>query len=352
MRLLPSGELDESFGNAGSTEIDMPSESGSVSLLFDMLVREEGTVVGAGGNPFASQSHGPIIVRLLGAGAGDSPGVLGVTRQGVLVVDEEAGDVVLDVRRTGGAAGHVSVAYQVAGHGQGRAATAGEDFVADAGRLEWDDRDMTPRVIRVRILNDDTPEEFEHVAVPLTDVQGGAGLGTRGAIIEIQANDAPSDGEPELAVASTAAAIGEAGGHVVLTVVRRGAAVGAVSVDYATSSGTATAGTDYVSTSGTLNWPDGDSADKTITVGIRNDTTDESDETFTVTLSNPSAGTALGSNASATVTIADDDAPSGGGQAGSGRRGGGGGLSWSTALWLGLLTLLRRWRGRANFSAA
>ena len=38
-RLLPSGELDASFGNAGSTEIDMPSEVGSVSLVFDMLVR-------------------------------------------------------------------------------------------------------------------------------------------------------------------------------------------------------------------------------------------------------------------------------------------------------------------------
>ena len=36
----------------------MPSEFGSVSLLFDMLVRDEGTVIGAGGNPFALRPTG------------------------------------------------------------------------------------------------------------------------------------------------------------------------------------------------------------------------------------------------------------------------------------------------------
>jgi hypothetical protein len=70
-QLLPTGELDESFGSSGSTEIKMPSEAGYAWLLFDILVREDGTIVGAGGAPHASPSKGPILVRLLGAGPGE-----------------------------------------------------------------------------------------------------------------------------------------------------------------------------------------------------------------------------------------------------------------------------------------
>ena len=74
-------------------------------------------------------------------------------------------------------------------------------------------------------------------------------------------------------------------------------------------SGTATANTDYVSTSGTLRWTDEDSAEQVITVEITNDRTDESQEAFTVALSNPSPGTTLGSNSTATIVIRDDDVP-------------------------------------------
>ncbi len=309
LRLLANGELDASFGDAGQSAIDMPSDVGSDSLLHDMSVRQDGAVLAAGGDEWSDK---PILVRLLGAGGGDGPGVLGVTLQGVVFIDEVAGDVVLEVRRTGGAAGHVSVAYQVTGNGQGRAATAGEDFVADAGRLEWDDGDMTPRVIRVRILNDDTPEDFEQVAVPLTDVRGGAGVGTSGAIVEILANDGPVPPPPPpplsstIALAWTSAKVGE-GGLVTISVVRSGSSAGALSVDYQTASGTAAAGTDFTSASDTLTWADGDATNKTFTINTLNDATDESNETFTVALSNPSTGAALGSNSTLTVTITDDD---------------------------------------------
>ena len=186
-QLLPSGELDESFGVAGSAEIIMPSEFSQVSLLFDMFVREDGSIVGTGGNPYAQPSQGPIVVRLLGAGADDGPGVLSVTLGPA--VDEQAGDVSVDVRRMGGNAGPVSVAYQVLAHDGESAATAGEDFVADAGRLEWEDGDATNRQIRVRVINDDVPENAERFKVLLTDAEGGVGLGRAGRIIEILEND-------------------------------------------------------------------------------------------------------------------------------------------------------------------
>ena len=83
--------------------------------------------------------------------------------------------------------------------------------------------------------------------------------------------------------------------NVTITVTRTGGSNGAVSVHYATSDGSATAGSDYTSTSGDLNWPDGDAAQKTFNVSVTGDTTFESDETINLTLSAPTGGATLGS---------------------------------------------------------
>ena len=69
------------------------------------------------------------------------------------------------------------------------------------------------------------------------------------------------------------------------TVSRTGGSDGAVSVNFATADGTtnpATAGSDYTANSGTVNFADGDTVAKTITVSIIGDTVDEANETFTV----------------------------------------------------------------------
>ena len=78
------------------------------------------------------------------------------------------------------------------------------------------------------------------------------------------------------------------------------AASDTVTVDYATSDGSAEAGNDYTATSGTLSFSAGETR-KTISVAITDDTDNEGDETFTVTLSN-AAGADLGTQA-ATGTI-------------------------------------------------
>ena len=78
------------------------------------------------------------------------------------------------------------------------------------------------------------------------------------------------------------------------------AASDTVTVDYATSDGSAEAGNDYTATSGTLSFSAGETR-KTISVAISDDTDNEGDETFTVTLSN-AAGADLGTQA-ATGTI-------------------------------------------------
>lgn len=84
----------------------------------------------------------------------------------------------------------------------------------------------------------------------------------------------------------------------------------AVTVTYDTIAGTATAEVDYDTTIGTLTFPAGspDGASLPIDVPIDPDTMDEPNETFTIALSNP-INARLGTPATHTVTIDDDDAP-------------------------------------------
>lgn len=114
-------------------------------------------------------------------------------------------------------------------------------------------------------------------------------------------------GNGAIALSASAYSISESGGSVVLTVSRTGALTGAVSVAYATANGTATAGSDYSATAGTLSWASGVGGNQLITVPIINDTIHESTETFTAALSAPTGGAVLGSPVTATVTINDDD---------------------------------------------
>ncbi len=101
--------------------------------------------------------------------------------------------------------------------------------------------------------------------------------------------------------------VNEGAGIATISVARTGGITGAVSVQYSTSDGSATAGQDYTATSGTLNWADGDSSVKTFTVAITDDPLNEANETVNVVLSKPGGGATLGNQSSAVVTIVDDD---------------------------------------------
>ena len=78
----------------------------------------------------------------------------------------------------------------------------------------------------------------------------------------------------------------------------------AVTVDYATADGTATAGEDYTATSGTLTFAAGET-EKTVSVPILDDALDEGSETFTLRLSN--AQGARIADGEAKGTIKNDD---------------------------------------------
>ena len=82
------------------------------------------------------------------------------------------------------------------------------------------------------------------------------------------------------------------------------AASGTVTVDYATADGTATAGTDYTATSGTLRFTVGETS-KTVSVTVLDDSHDEGEETLTLTLSNASGGRLTDGTATGTIENTD-----------------------------------------------
>ena len=84
------------------------------------------------------------------------------------------------------------------------------------------------------------------------------------------------------------------------------ASTSTVTVDYATSDGTATAGSDYTASSGRLTFEAGDTT-KTVSVAVIEDPINEGEETFTLTLSNASGGDAWLTDATATGTIENTD---------------------------------------------
>ncbi|HBA82551.1 MAG TPA: hypothetical protein DCZ95_00510 [Verrucomicrobia bacterium] len=135
-----------------------------------------------------------------------------------------------------------------------------------------------------------------HAAVVFSNGVSGA-TRTRGVNLTVAGN---------LAFDSASYAVGEAGGTVLVAVRRAGNTNQAVTVDFSTGNGTATAGSDYAATNGTLTFAAGETV-KNFTVRILNDDSAEGLETATLTLSQPTGGGSLGNPSAALLTIFDDE---------------------------------------------
>lgn len=108
--------------------------------------------------------------------------------------------------------------------------------------------------------------------------------------------------DPHIQWQATTYNVDEQSGSVTLTLNRSASSTGAVSVNYATSDGTATAPAFYASQSGSVSWADGDNSPKTITIPIVKTASFTGVKSFNVTLTNVTGGVVVNS-AAATVNI-------------------------------------------------
>ena len=198
----------------------------------------------------------------------------------------------------------VTVNYETGASGD--TATVGQDYARASGTLRFPARSVAARTVALIVTDDNVDEDTEMLTVTLSGAAnaqlagGGQTLTARGWIEDDDALPGLSIGGGSLAE--------RAGGAGMQFEVRLDAASGRrVTVQYWTADVTATGGRDYTAVSGTLTFG-ARATVRTVTVAIIDDTLDEPEEQFTVTLHaavNATVGTATG-----TGTIADnDDAP-------------------------------------------
>lgn len=209
------------------------------------------------------------------------------------------GGAFITVSRLGSAAGALGVHYATSDG----TATAGADYTATAGELIWDALDMADKTIMIPIIDDTAVEAIETVSLALSNPTGGAILGVSDTAVLNIADSAT------ITLTASNYSVNENGGTATITASRTGLlSSGAVGVSYATTAGgTATAGADYIVTSGTLSWAAGDTADKTFQITINNDQLYTGDRNITLALAAPTGGAKLGSTTTAVLTIVDDE---------------------------------------------
>jgi subtilisin family serine protease len=213
-------------------------------------------------------------------------------------VSESGRVATITVTRSGGSASGVTVDYATSDG----TATVGSDYTATSGTLTFA-AGQTKRTFTVPIIDDTIDESNETVNLTLSNPIGGATLTTPNtAVLTIVDND--TGGALRLSAASYT--VSETGGSATITVTRKGGTASGVTVDYATADGTATAGSDYMATSGTLLFNVGETS-KSFTIPVLDDALAEGNETVNLSLTNPTGGATLGSPKTAVLTIVDDE---------------------------------------------
>ena len=238
----------------------------------------------------------------LGAQSGTFPGQKLQFSSASYTASESATSVQVTVERSGGTSGSLSIDYATGTDGT---ATAGQDYTATSGTLDFADGESSQQ-FTIDLIDDGIYEGDETVSLVLTGSDVGV-LNT--ATLTISENDPQPVGQ--VVFSGSSYSVDEGAGSVTITVQRNDGDVGSGSVDYATADTTASGGSDYTAASGTLNFSDGQIS-ASFTVDITDDATQEGEESFVVSLSNP-VSVSLGEGDFAEVSILDNEpAPAGG----------------------------------------
>ena len=293
----PNGDVDyeDNFGVVTFAPGQMTAEI-TFNYVTDLINNNFDTPVYRGpqtiqvtlGNPTGGATLGPTTTSVLTLNdEEDQHGAFGISSFSQTSINENDGKVQIDVFRAGQLSTTESVSYATVDG----TAQAGTNYVATTGVFTFQPGD-TEAFFYVPIIDDhivDDPGDFQ---VVLSNPTGGAfilaGLGKED--VKILDSDTPTPGH----FIVDASSVGENEGSATITVSRLDGTQGMAQVDYATSDGTATAGADYKATSGTLTFNNGETS-KTFAVPILPDNLVEGDETFFVTLSNPTGGATIGS---------------------------------------------------------
>ncbi len=257
---------------------------------FSTLLVETADEVGNEVNTFFSDDF------TLAAGSGAFPGQSLQFSNATYSANENAGSVALTVTRSGGTSGALSVDYATTESGT---ASAGQDFTAVSGTLDFADGESSKQ-FTIQLIDDAVYEGDETVGLSLSGSNAGV---LDDATLTLVENDALPVGSVEFSGSSYR--VNEDGASISVTVQRSGGSQGSGSVDYTISDGTASAGSDYSATPGTLSFIDGQIS-SSFDITITDDALQEGTESLILNLSNP-VSVMLGGRDVAEVSIIDDE---------------------------------------------
>ncbi len=211
-------------------------------------------------------------------------------------VNEASGSIPIVINRVNGSDGS-TYGYLSTANGT---AIAGQDYT-NASTLVNFAAGQTSQTIMVPITNDATPELAETINLYLSQPTGGAEISEpSAAVVTIDDNDSGA----MIHLSATSYEGNESCAPATVTVTRSGDLSVMSTVDYSTTSGTASDQMDFTAATGRLRFDPGETQ-KSFVILISEDSHTEGTETASITLSNP-IGTALGSPSIASLTILDD----------------------------------------------
>lgn len=215
--------------------------------------------------------------------------------------EESSGTARVVVTRSGGNLGALSVQYAT----QNGTALAGTHYLGQTNTLSWNNGDSSPRNLDITLLPDGlvTPNLSFNVRLSNPTIPGALGARTNTQVTILNGD---FYGSPQFSAASYN--VSETGGYATVVVNRVGGSAETLSVNYATSPGTAVSSgplPNFVATNGTLVFGPG-VVSRTFTVPILNDGVVNTPISFFVNLSGLTPGGAtLGSPVTAQVNIID-----------------------------------------------
>ena len=216
-------------------------------------------------------------------------------------VSEDGMDIVLTVARAGGTSGNASVLVTT----RPGTAVPGFDYGSFSNRIDFGDGVAQVDMPRIQIFDHSTLDGNKTFFATLSAPTGGADIGapTEATVTIV---DTEIRGAGTFGFSAPTYTVSEAMTNVPVTITRTGGSSGVVSIVYHTVSGSAEAGDDFIETEGTLVFSNGVTS-RVINIPIVRDELDETNETFSVSLNNPTGGAALSMHDTAVVVIKDDD---------------------------------------------
>jgi hypothetical protein len=211
-------------------------------------------------------------------------------------VQENTTSVFIDVVRSGGTAGPVSVTYAT----QDNTAVSGQKYEAVAGVLRFAAGE-TRKTLSVRVINTDAYEKPKTFTLKLSNPQGGALLANTSSDITI-IDKKPSTESASFNIETSQYVVNENDNTVTVNINRVGTSDGEASVDVSLQ-GFASL---IDGTLRTIRFGSGETQ-KIITYTLTDNQIFQGDQTFTLALSNP-LGANLGSQASVMLKLLDDEA--------------------------------------------